>query len=222
KQLATLLVGSCRAVHFDPKGETLITDGSAGLQRWPIAADPQTDGLRIGPPQPLGLSARALLLGPDPDFAATRLIADNAAACRALLLAPDPDFALSADGRTIAHSPEVGRVLVFDLENSHRKFLLESPGLRFAAFSPDGRWLATGHWHDRGAKVWDAQTGKLAQDLDLGEAEQRAAWPAFSPDGKYLVTGTFWEYRFWEVGSWQQKHSLPRENASLGWITFSP
>jgi WD40 repeat protein len=198
KQLATVPVGSSRAVHFDPKGESLITDGSAGLQRWPIAADPQTDGLRIGPPQSLGLSARAPLL------------------------APDPDFALSADGRTIARSPKPGQALLLNLESPHRKFLLESPGLRFAAFSPDGRWLATGHWHGRGVKVWDARTGKLAQDLDLGEAEQRAAWPAFSPDGKYLVTGTFLEYRCWEVGSWQQKHCLPRENASLGWITFSP
>src|SRR4029077_1973554 len=87
-----------------------------------------------------------------------------------------------------------------------------------------GRWLATGHWRGRGVKGWDAQTRKLAQDLDLGEAEATAAWPAFSPDGKWLVTGTFSEYRIWEVGSWQQKHSLPRENAknSLGWITFSP
>ncbi|HEV3256199.1 MAG TPA: protein kinase, partial [Gemmataceae bacterium] len=201
KQLATLPVGSSRAVHFDPKGESLITvSKSLGLQRWPIAADAETGGLRIGPPQSLGLSARA----PMP--------------------ANDPDFALSADGRTIAHSPHAGQVLLFDLENSHRKFLLVSPGLRFAAFSPDGRWLATGHWRGRGVKVWDAQTGKLAQDLDLGEAEPRAASPAFSPDGKWLVTGTFSEYRFWEVGSWQQKHSLPRENAknSLDWITFSP
>src|SRR5207245_9129503 len=101
---------------------------------------------------------------------------------------------------------------------------LREGAVRFAAVSPDGRWLATGHWHGRGVKVWDAQTGKLAQDLDLGEAEPRAAWPAFSPNGKWLVTGTFSEYRFWEVGSWQQKHSLPRANAknSLGWITFSP
>ena len=38
------------------------------------------------------------------------------------------------------------------------------------------------------------------------------------------MTGTFAEYRFWEVGSWQKKHGLPRENAgkSPGWIVFSP
>jgi serine/threonine protein kinase/WD40 repeat protein/tetratricopeptide (TPR) repeat protein len=200
KQLATLPVGSSRAVHFDPKGESLLTDGSAGLQRWPITADAETGGLRIGPPQSLGLSARAPLP------------------------AVDPDFALSADGRMIAHSPEPGQALLLDLENPRRKFFLESPGLRFSAFSPDGRWLATGHFHGRGIKVWEAQTGNLAQDLDFGETEPRAAWPTFSPDGKSLVTGTFSEYRLWEVGSWQQKHGLPRENGknSFGWPAFSP
>ena len=184
------------AVHFDPKGESLITDSkSAGLQRWPITPDPETGGLRIGPPQSLGLSARAPFFG------------------------NDPDFALSADGRTVAHSPHPGQVLLFDLENPRRKLLIESHALRHAAFSPDGRWLATGNWQGRGAKVWDAQTGKLAHDFDLGEPEEKAAWPAFSPDGKWLVTGTFAEYRFWEVGSWQKKHGLPRENAGqIAWL----
>ena len=38
------------------------------------------------------------------------------------------------------------------------------------------------------------------------------------------MIGTVAEYRFWEVGSWQKKHGLPRENAgkSVGWIVFSP
>ena len=37
------------------------------------------------------------------------------------------------------------------------------------------------------------------------------------------MTGTFAEYRFWEVGSWQKRHGLPRENAakSGGRIVFS-
>src|SRR5262249_18248426 len=109
-------------------------------------------------------------------------------------------------------------------ENPRRKLLIESPYLRFAAFSPDGRWLATGNWQGRGVKVWDVQTGTLAHDFDLGESEEGTAWPAFSPDGKWLVTGTFAEYRFWEVGSWQKKHALPRENAgkTIGRIIFSP
>jgi serine/threonine protein kinase/WD40 repeat protein/Tfp pilus assembly protein PilF len=203
KELATLPVGPCPRAQFDPKGESLITDGSAGLQRWPITPDPETGGLRVGPPQSLGLSARAPLLFPG----------------------YDPDFTLSANGRTVAHSPQRGQVLLFDPENSGRKLVLESPSLCFPAFSPDGRWLATGNWQGRGVKVWDARTGKPARDLDLGSSEEGTAWPAFSPDSKWLVTGTFAEYRFWEVGSWQEKKEpLPRGNAAkgLGWIVFSP
>jgi serine/threonine protein kinase/WD40 repeat protein len=201
KQLVTLPVGTSCSVHFDPKGESLITDSKrAGLQRWLIALDPETNGLRIGPPQSLGLSARAPFCG------------------------DDPQFAISADGRTIAHSPQLGQILLYDPEDPGRKLLIEGPCLRAPAFSPDGRWLATGNWQGRGAKVWDAQTGKLAHSFNLGEQENNnAARATFSPDSKTLVTGTSAEYGFWEAGSWHKKNALPRENAaSMGWMVFSP
>jgi WD40 repeat protein/tetratricopeptide (TPR) repeat protein len=201
KELATLKVGVCARVHFDPNGESLITDGRAGLQRWPITPEPQ-GGVQIGPPQSLGLSARAPLLFPG----------------------YDPQSALSSDGGTIAHSPQLGQVLLFDLANPIRKLLIESPYLRHTAFSPDGRWLATGNWQGRGARVWDVRTGRSEHHFDLGGPKEKAAWPAFSPDGKWLVTGTAAEYRIREVGSWKKKHGLPRENAGQlpAWIVFSP
>src|SRR5262249_24572281 len=166
-----------------------------------ITVDPETGGLRIGPPQSIGLSTRAPLVQES-----------------------GPDFALSADGRTVAQIPDRGHVFVFDLENPHRKLLIESPFLSHAAFSPDSRWLATGTAMGRGVKVWDVQTGELAIDLGLDGLKEMAAWPAFSPDGKWLVTGTFAEYRSWEVGgSWQQRPGLPRKNAgnNYEWIVFS-
>jgi len=198
KELADLPVGPAARAEFDPDGKSLITDGSLGLQRWPIMPDPDTAGLRIGPPQSIGWSS------PPPGY--------------------DPDFTLSRDGRTIAHGPRSGQVFLYDPNNPNVKRLIEAPDLRHAAFSPDGRWLATGNWRGRGARVWDARTGKLVHNFELGEPDQSAAWPAFSPDGKWLVTGTFAEYCFWEVGSWQKKLALPRENAgkSIGWIVFSP
>src|SRR5205823_4551722 len=158
----------------------------AGLQRWPITPDPATGGWQVGPPESLGLSGRAPFV------------------------AADPDFALSADGRAVAYCPQFGQAFLYDVRDPRRKLLMESPRLRHAAFSPDGRWLATGNWQGRGAKVWDARTGAAVKDLDLFEPEQGAAWPAFSPDGRWLVVGTFGEYRFWEVGTWQKKHALPR------------
>src|SRR5262249_38991840 len=189
KELATLPVGLGARARFDPKGESLITDGirGAGLQRWPIAPDPETGGLRIGPPQSVGLPALGPL--PWPGY--------------------DPDFALSADGQTIAHSPQRGQVLLYGLEDPRQKILIESPYLRAPAFSPDGRWLATGNWQGEGVKVWDARSGKLAHDLDFGKPEEQAAWPAFSPDGQWLGTGRFAGYRLWGVGTGQEKQRPP-------------
>jgi serine/threonine protein kinase/WD40 repeat protein/Flp pilus assembly protein TadD len=203
KELAILPVGSCARVCFDPKDGSLLTDGSVGIQRWPITQDPQTGSLRVGPPKILNLYDPDRLDNPD----------------------YDPQFALSDNGRVIAHSPWRGEVSLIDLDNPARKFVLERRRMRDPAFSPDGRWLATGNWQGRGTSVWDVQNGKLAHELDLNEPEQdSAAWTAFSPDGKWLVTGIYAEYRFWEVGSWQQKRVIPRDNAgkSRGWIVFSP
>src|SRR5262249_43297053 len=191
KELATLPVGLGARARFDPKGESLITDGGAGLQRWPIAPDPETGGLRIGPPQALGLLARAPLFLP----------------------AYDPDFALSADGRTIAHCPQRGQVLIYGLEDPRRKLLIESPCLRLPAFSPDGRWLATGNWQGQGVKVWEAKTGMLVHSFDIGEREHKSAWATFSPDSKTVGTGTFADHGFWELGSWHKKDSHPRGHA---------
>jgi serine/threonine protein kinase/WD40 repeat protein/tetratricopeptide (TPR) repeat protein len=203
KLLGTVPAAGSLAVAFAPAGDCLFTDDrGAGLQRWPIRQDPHTDTVRVGPPQSPGLFAQA----------------------PGLWSPYQPEFDLSADGRTIAHSARGGQVLLLDWENPGRKRLIESPGLRRAVFSPDGGWLAAGNWHAQGARVWDARTGAEAKAFDLPEPDEGNAWPAFSPDGKWLVLGTAVEYSFWEVGSWQKRYSLARENAgkTRGWIVFAP
>jgi tetratricopeptide (TPR) repeat protein len=124
----------------------------------------------------------------------------------------------------VAHSARPGHVLLFDWADPGRKLLIESSCMRDAVFSPDGRWVAAGNWHGKGARVWDARTGKEAHPFDLRESLEGTAWPAFSPDGKWLVIGNAEEYSFWEVGSWRKRFGLPRENAgkSRGWIAFAP
>ncbi len=202
KELASLPAGGGLRGSFDPKGKSLIVDSNMGLRRWPITPDPTPGGLRIGPPQSLGQSARAPLV----------------------FRQRDPDLALSGDGRTVAYNPQDGHALLYELEDPRRKLVIDSPGLRCPALSPDGRWLAAGTSEGRGVTVWDARTGKPAHTIDLGEPGDRVSWPAFSPDGEWLVTGTSAEYGFWEVGSWRKVHGHRRENAarSFGWIVFSP
>src|SRR5262245_644776 len=60
--------------------------------------------------------------------------------------------------------------------------------LASVAYSPDGKYIATGSY-DRTTKVWDAASGKELVTLTGHEAAVEAV--AFSPDGKSLATGSY-------------------------------
>src|SRR5205807_5065798 len=84
--------------------------------------------------------------------------------------------------------------------------------------SPDGKWAASQSWHGTGAKVWDAQTGKLLRELTTDDTGV-----LFSPDGKWLMTGSQKEYVFWQVGSWKACRRISRARGYVaGIIAFSP
>ncbi len=70
-----------------------------------------------------------------------------------------------------------------------------------AAFSPDGKILATG---ERDVHLWEVETGK-----ELGRLKghnRRVHTLAFSPDGKQLASaGSDEEILIWEMATWQQR-----------------
>ena len=124
-------------VLFEPSG-ALLTNGSAGLLRWPVQADAASPGLlRIGPPHKLSVPG------------------------------PICHVACSGDGRVIAVSQfQGGRVLHADRPDQPVP-IGPHDDARYVAVSPDGRWVVTGAHNGTGVKIWEARSGELEKELPV-------------------------------------------------------
>jgi serine/threonine protein kinase/WD40 repeat protein len=184
---------SCRSVRFAADGLSVFTSGLGGLARWPIR------------------------------LAESNRVVTVQAGAREILPFPKPlmQLAMSADGETLAMaSRERSQAQVFTLRNPGQPVSLAShPNVQFVALSPDARWLATGPWGEKEAKVWDARQGARLAKFPAGPN----ATVEFSLDGQWLVTAGE-EYRLWKTGSWEPGPAivLPRKNVPIGYAAFSP
>ncbi|HEY9401867.1 MAG TPA: hypothetical protein VIQ24_04200, partial [Pyrinomonadaceae bacterium] len=64
------------------------------------------------------------------------------------------------------------------------------------AFSPDGRWVASGTYHE--VKLWDAETGLVRRKLSE-ESMGITYRVTFSPDGKTLAGASDDTVKLWDV-----------------------
>jgi WD40 repeat protein len=102
--------------------------------------------------------------------------------------------------------------------------------IRSAAFSPDGKQIATSGLFDDLIIFWDAETGAEVRRIQVPNT--KGSNLAFTPDGKVLVsapiglTSTTQDYdtdfRFWNASTGEQLASIERGSVTPNAITVTP
>ena len=94
----------------------------------------------------------------------------------------------TSDSKYILFSSINGNVALYDIEAKKEVQVFEhDQKIYAAAISPNGKYVATGG-SDRIVRIWDVETGKLAQTL-IGHTDAIYGL-AFSADGKFLASGS--------------------------------
>jgi WD40 repeat protein len=100
------------------------------------------------------------------------------------------------------------RLHEFDIPKGHRAQ---------AAASPDGNWVALISWDRENwtLRVWNAETGKPAEEVVKAASPRVTGAVGFTPDSKRLITVTYEDYAEWDLATGKKEVDWKRgkENA---------
>jgi eukaryotic-like serine/threonine-protein kinase len=175
--LERLDTGPTRDVLIDPRGRWLLTAGDRGVFRHTLTRESDADEERwqIGRAQAVPFAGGGQTYQLHCDRAGDRFLVTDRG----------------------------GEVLLYrtDAWLNWPRRLSGHANVSYAAFSPDGRYVATGTWRGKGVCVWDADTGKKVQTLPA----QESAGVGFTPDGTRLLTlESEGAYRIYGVSDWRE------------------
>ncbi len=129
-------------------------------------------------------------------------------------------MALSPDEPVLASGLWNNMIIVWDPDSGVHLRTLEGHGnsITSIAFSPDGRWLASGSYET--VMLWDVRSGER-----LRRMEGHRGWVlsvAFSPDGNWLASGSYATVMLWDALSGERLRSLEEHDGQVLSVAFSP
>ncbi len=129
-------------------------------------------------------------------------------------------IAIYPSGKEIAVAKRDDQAInIFDVSSG--KLIRPLPTVRMCfslAYSPDGRWLASGAG-EREIWIWESSTGNLVKKLSYPSPVQALA---FSPDSGWLAGGGNTTLKLWEVSSWNLAATLEGHTAWINSVAFTP
>jgi WD40 repeat protein/serine/threonine protein kinase len=217
--------GGVASVALSPDGRRLAVGQGPGIALY----DPST-GTEVAPfkhtPAPVpavtfSSDGRRLVSAGASDHAIRGWDADAGEPLFAIAYDPTPNsaVAISPDGRLIAAPGGIPTVegptvqfwaVDWDAKTYKKSRTLKGYG-RYVwkvAFSPDGRYLATGSW-DSTVRVWDLKAPESAGPVTLRGHTGVVYGLAFSPDGRRLASSSGYaghgEIKVWDAALWENK-----------------
>lgn len=159
--------------------------------------------------------AREVRLWETKGFTELRVIHEPHTRILALALAPDGERVFTAGQDRIGRVWEIATgKLLFELARPFNMHVAS------AAFSPDGRWIATAGPHDA-LDLWDASAGTHAHAF--GDAGFMPCVVAFSPDGRRLLGGSaHGRALIWDPVLRVRRGALDAHPAEITSVRFSP
>jgi len=105
----------------------------------------------------------------------------------------------SPDGKLIATAASDNTVQVWSAVSGRLIHTLQGHTARIdrIAWSPDGKWIASGSNGDKTVRLWDAASGKQLHSFDV----DNCIGLAFSPDGQSLASTTGGDTRTWDMAT---------------------
>jgi len=216
-ELAFLPIGTVWCSMFEPSGD-LLTNGSAGVLRWPIHIDLKAGEVRIGPPRSLPLPGTDCAIAED----RTGQIVAVANHSEVRVALGDRTIRIGPldDCRGVSVSPD-GQWLVTDYQTNGGETIWRLPGGAMAtklpideayvvSFSPDGKWLLTAK------RLREVGTWREVRQIE-------GTFCCFSPDGRLgIVQDTSKVLGLVEIATGRTLARLESPDQYSVGATFSP